>query len=65
MVYAIYAPENASKVQKGFSEEIERFIADGITEDELKVAITSWVQGQNVSRAKDNELSSTINNNLY
>ncbi|WP_418603218.1 M16 family metallopeptidase [Hwangdonia sp.] len=65
MVYAIYAPENASKVQKGFSEEIARFIADGITEDELKVAITSWVQGQNVSRAKDNELSSTINNNLY
>ncbi|PIA80740.1 hypothetical protein BFR04_16145 [Gaetbulibacter sp. 4G1] len=65
LVYAIYAPENASKVQKGFSEEIERFIADGITEDELKVAVTSWVQGQNVSRAKDNELSSTINNNLY
>ncbi|WOD42727.1 M16 family metallopeptidase [Hwangdonia lutea] len=65
MVYAIYAPENASKVQKGFSEEIARFIADGITEDELKVAVTSWVQGQNVSRAKDNELSSKINNNLY
>lgn len=65
LVYAIYAPENAAKVQKGFSEEIERFIADGITEDELKVAVTSWVQGQNVSRAKDNELSSTINNNLY
>ena len=35
------------------------------TEDELKVAVTSWVQGQNVSRAKDNELSSLINNNLY
>ncbi|MFI1772482.1 M16 family metallopeptidase [Thalassobellus citreus] len=64
-VYAIYAPENASKVQKGFSEEIERFIKDGITEEELKVAITSWVQGENVSRAKDNELSSLINNNLY
>ncbi len=64
-VYAIYAPENALKVQKGFSEEIERFIKDGITEEELKVAITSWVQGENVSRAKDNELSSLINNNLY
>ncbi|MEW4925139.1 pitrilysin family protein [Algibacter sp. 2305UL17-15] len=65
MVYAIYAPENAAKVQKGFKEEIERFIKEGITEDELKVAVTSWVQGQNVSRAKDNELSNTINNNLY
>lgn len=65
LVYAIYAPENASKVQRGFREEIERFINEGITEEELKVAVNSWVQGQNVSRAKDNELSSTINNNLY
>ncbi|MFS4482653.1 M16 family metallopeptidase [Hyunsoonleella sp. 2307UL5-6] len=65
VVYAIYAPENGSKVQKGFKEEIERFITDGITEEELKVAVTNWVQGQSVSRAKDNELSRTINNNLY
>lgn len=64
-VYAIYAPQNADKVQKGFREEIERYINDGITEDELKGAITSWVQGQSVSRAKDNELSRTISNNLY
>ena len=65
VVYAIYAPENASKVQKGFKEEIARFIEDGITEEELNVAVTSWVQGENVSRAKDNELSGLINNNLY
>lgn len=64
-VYAIYAPENAAKVQKGFKEEIARYIADGITEDELKTAVTGWVQNQSVSRAKDNELSRTINNNLY
>lgn len=64
-VYAIYAPQNADKVQKGFKEEIERYIDEGITEDELKVAVTSWVQGQSVSRAKDNELSRTISNNLY
>ncbi|MBJ6366979.1 M16 family metallopeptidase [Snuella sedimenti] len=65
VVYAIYAPENASKVQTGFQEEIARFINDGITEEELEVAVTSWVQGRNVSRAKDNELSGLINNNLY
>ena len=29
------------------------------------MAVNSWVQGKNVSRAKDNELASTINNNLY
>ena len=64
-IYAIYAPENADKVQLGFKEEIARFIEDGITEDELQSAVQGWIQAQNVSRAKDNELSSVINNNLY
>ena len=64
-IYAIYAPENAEKVQLGFKEEIARFIKDGITEEELKNAVAGWVQSQNVSRAKDRELSSVINNNLY
>ncbi|MEL6812417.1 MAG: pitrilysin family protein [Bacteroidota bacterium] len=64
-IYAIYAPENAEKVQKGFKEEIDRFIKDGITEEELKDAVKGWVEAQAVSRAKDNELSSTINNNMF
>ena len=64
-VYAIYGPENAGKVQLGFDEEIARYIKDGITEEELKTAVDGWVQGQSVSRAKDNELSGVINNNLY
>ena len=64
-VYAIYAPQNADKVQKGFKEEIARFIKDGITQEELDDAVKGWVQAQTVSRAKDNELSGTINNNIY
>lgn len=64
-IYAIYAPENAAKVQKGFKEEIARFIEGGITQQELDDAVKGWVQAQSVSRAKDNELASTINNNLY
>ena len=64
-VYAIYAPENAAKVQLGFSEEIARFIKDGITEEELTTTVNGWVEAQSVSRAKDNELSRTINNNIY
>ena len=52
-------------MQLGFDEEIARYIKDGITEEELKTAVDGWVQGQSVSRAKDNELSRVINNNLY
>lgn len=64
-VYAIYAPENASKVQKGFKEELTRYIKEGITQQELDDAVKGWVEAQSVSRAKDNELATVINNNLY
>jgi len=64
-IYAIYAPENEAKVQTGFKEEIARFIEGGITEEELKSAVNGWVQEQNVSRAKDNELLRLLNNNMY
>ena len=64
-IYAIYNPENSAKVQQGFREEIQRFISDGITQEELTNAINGWVQEQSVSRAKDNELAGTIGNNMY
>jgi zinc protease len=64
-LYAIYAPENYDRIHLGFKEEIERFIKDGITEEELKNAVNGWIQGENVSRAQDNELSSLINNNIF
>jgi zinc protease len=64
-IYAIYAPQNAAKVQKGFQEEIKRFIEGGVTQEELDGVIKGWVQAKAVSRAKDRELSGLINNNLY
>ncbi|HUH47836.1 MAG TPA: insulinase family protein, partial [Arenibacter sp.] len=64
-LYAIYAPLNYEKVQLGFREELDRFIKDGITEDELKNAVNGWVQEENVSRAKDAELANLINNNIF
>lgn len=64
-LYAIYAPANYEKVQLGFKEELDRFLKDGITEDELKDAVNGWVQEENVSRAKDAELANLINNNIF
>jgi zinc protease len=64
-LYAIYNPDNLEKVQLGFKEELDRFIADGITDEEFTNAVNGWIQGQTVSRAKDNELSSLVNNNIY
>ncbi len=64
-VYAIYNPANLDKVLLGFREEIKRIIDEGVTEEEVANAVNGWIQSQNVSRAKDNELSSLINNNIY
>jgi zinc protease len=65
MTYAIYAPENAEKLEKAFYEEIEKVVNVGFTADELKAAKSGWLQSRSVSRSQDNELSSKLNNYLY
>ena len=65
MTYAIYAPENAEKLEKAFYEEIEKVVNEGFTADELKAAKSGWLQSRSVSRSQDNELSSRLNNYLY
>ncbi len=65
MTYAIYAPENAEKLEKAFYEEITKVVTEGFTADELKAAKAGWLQSRSVSRSQDNELSSRLNNYLY
>jgi zinc protease len=65
MTYAIYAPENAEKLEKAFYEEITKVVTEGFTEDELKAAKAGWLQSRSVSRSQDNELSSRLNSYLY
>ncbi|UTA68588.1 pitrilysin family protein [Emticicia sp. 21SJ11W-3] len=65
MTYAIYAPENAEKLEKAFYEEMNKVVTEGFTEEELKAAKAGWLQSRNVSRAQDNELSSRLNSYLY
>lgn len=57
MVYAIYAPQNLSKLEVAIKEELQRAISEGFTADELQAAKTGWLQAQQVSRAQDGELS--------
>jgi zinc protease len=52
--YAIFAPENREKVEKGFAEEIARFAKDGITADELATAKKAIQVAADTSRANDN-----------
>jgi zinc protease len=60
MAMAIFAPQNATKVETAMREEIARLLKDGVSESELAEAKKGWLQSQSVSRAQDNELASQL-----
>ena len=62
LTYAIYAPQNLSRLQLGFREEIDRFITDGVTAEELDAARTGWLRQRQQVYANDNELVSQMIN---
>jgi zinc protease len=63
--YAIYAPENADKLETAFIEEIERAVKEGFTDDEVSDAKSGYVQYRNNMRSNDSTLASMLSQNLY
>ena len=61
---AIYNPANRDKVEKAFFEEIQKVIDEGFTQEELDAAKTGLLQNNLVSRAQDEYLLTTLNNNM-
>jgi zinc protease len=57
LVFAIYAPENLSKLEIAIREELQRAVQQGFTPAELQAAKAGWLQAQQVSRAQDAELA--------
>jgi zinc protease len=62
---AIYAPENAEKLEAAFKDELAKLLKDGFTAEEVETAKNGWLQGRQLSRAQDRELSGRINNYLF
>lgn len=60
MGYAIFAPQNAERVEKGLREELDRALAGGFTADELKVARDGLIQQRGQRRANDGELAQLL-----
>ena len=42
LAFAIYAPQNATKLEAAFKEEIARMLKDGFTAEELKDAKSGY-----------------------
>ena len=59
---AIYAPENVTKLEAAFKEEVARALKDGFTAEELAAAKTGYLQSRQVSRAQDRELTLALSN---
>ena len=62
---AIYAPENAEKLEAAFKDELAKVAKDGFTAEEIAAAKSGWLQGRQLSRAQDRELSGRLNNYLF
>jgi zinc protease len=65
MSYAIYAPQNAEKLEAAFKEEIDKALKEGFTAEELKAAKSGYLQSRQVARSQDASLANTLTNNLY
>jgi zinc protease len=63
--FAIYAPENAVKLEAAFREEIARAVKDGFEAKELDEARSGWLQSRQVSRAQDAGLARLLAQDLF
>jgi zinc protease len=64
-IQAQYAPQNLGRVQQAVSEELGRFVRDGITETELAEARSGLLQQRELERADDGALAATLAGQLY
>ncbi len=54
--FAIYAPENAAKLEAVYKEELNGVLGNGFSAEELSVAKTGYMQARQLGRAQDREL---------
>ncbi len=64
-VFAICAPQNIGKVEKGVQEEIARALSSGFTPEEISAAKSGLLQSRIVSRSTNANLASALAEHLY
>ncbi|HKA36067.1 MAG TPA: pitrilysin family protein [Thermoanaerobaculia bacterium] len=65
LAFAIYAPQNAAKLEAAFKEEIDRVLKSGYDAKEVDEARSGWLQSRQVARAQDATLARALAGNLY
>ena len=64
VVQAIAAPENIAKVETAVREEFARWIEGGVTEQELRDAVSARLVAREQSRAEDGNVASMLTGHL-
>ncbi|HZZ80274.1 MAG TPA: pitrilysin family protein [Gemmataceae bacterium] len=64
LIYASCKPNVIDRVTKAADEELARIIKDGVTNEEVKLAITHTLENMRLERGKDNDLVSTLRQGL-
>src|SRR5258708_19078582 len=63
--FAIYAPQNAARLETAFHEEIARALKGGFTQQEVDEAKKGYLESRKLQRAQDAGLARTLGNELY
>jgi zinc protease len=63
--FAIYAPQNAGRLEAAFREEIARVLADGFDAREVSEAKSGWLQSRQITRSQDASLARMLAIELY
>ncbi len=63
--YAIYAPQNAAKLEQAFREEVERAAKDGFAPEEVAKAKEGYLESRKLSRSQDGPLAGQLGTGLF
>lgn len=63
--WAIGAPQNLDKIEKGFKEELQILLDEGFTEEEIEQGISGMLQSNKVKRADDEQLVQMLNQIMF
>ena len=60
LIFAIYNPTNAAKVDKAINEVLDKFFKEGVTAKELEEGIKAYLKARKNSRSSDSGLASQL-----
>ncbi|MEA2164999.1 MAG: zinc protease [Thermoanaerobaculia bacterium] len=63
--FAIYAPQNAAKLETAFKEEVDKAVKEGFTAAEIAEAKKGLLESRKLQRAQDAGLSRTLATELF